>query len=161
MVLVPAGEFVMGSDNDMAPAKPAHTVYLDTFYIDQYEVTNAMYLECVQAGACITGGGTPTTASGAEYDCPLKLNGRKRRAGQISADFLGEMILSHANWRATAIVVGLRYLWVSILKGSALMVHMIWQAMPGNGPMTGMMQIITPIPQQKIPRVQIRKLGGR
>lgn len=58
MVLVPSGEFVMGSDNDMAAAKPAHTVYLDMFYIDQFEVTNAMYLECVQAGACTAGGGT-------------------------------------------------------------------------------------------------------
>lgn len=58
MVLVPAGEFVMGSDHDMAAAKPAHTVYLDTFYIDKFEVTNALYLECVQAGVCIAGGGT-------------------------------------------------------------------------------------------------------
>jgi formylglycine-generating enzyme len=58
MVLVPAGEFVMGSNDNMAAAKPAHTVYLDTFYIDKFEVTNAQYLECVQAGVCTAGGGT-------------------------------------------------------------------------------------------------------
>lgn len=31
---------------------PAHNVELDAFWIDQLEVTNAMYLLCVQAGAC-------------------------------------------------------------------------------------------------------------
>lgn len=47
MVLVPAGEFAMGAredDNGAQPAeRPAHQVYLDTFYIDQYEVTTSLY----------------------------------------------------------------------------------------------------------------------
>lgn len=56
MVLVPAGEFVMGSDSNQAAAKPAHTVYLDSFYIDQFEVTNGDYQACAEAGVCTTGG---------------------------------------------------------------------------------------------------------
>jgi len=54
MVFVPAGEFIMGSpegegDDDEHPQR---TVYLDAFYIGKYEVTNAEYKECVDAGAC-------------------------------------------------------------------------------------------------------------
>ena len=47
MMLVPAGEFMMGLQNQDENAdddeKPAHSVYLDAFYIDQYEVTTARY----------------------------------------------------------------------------------------------------------------------
>ena len=56
MVYVPAGEFLMGSTDDDPEAedneKPQHTVYLDAFWIDKTEVTNAQYRECVEAGAC-------------------------------------------------------------------------------------------------------------
>jgi formylglycine-generating enzyme required for sulfatase activity len=51
MVYVPEGEFTMGSD-DVWNAKPVHNVYLDAFWIDQTEVTNAMYASCVSAGVC-------------------------------------------------------------------------------------------------------------
>ena len=37
MVLVPAGEFIMGS-SFLSAESPAHTVYLDAFWIDQFEV---------------------------------------------------------------------------------------------------------------------------
>ncbi len=43
MVLIPAGEFQMGSNNGLDREKPIHTVDLDAFYIDMYEVTNAQY----------------------------------------------------------------------------------------------------------------------
>jgi len=42
MVLIPAGEFQMGS-NTFTDEKPVHTVYVDAFYMDKYEVTNAQY----------------------------------------------------------------------------------------------------------------------
>jgi formylglycine-generating enzyme required for sulfatase activity len=70
MVYVSAGEFIMGSDDDEVDyamqlcnryecdaepiwsEQPQHTVYLDAFYIDKTEVTNAQYQQCVEAGVC-------------------------------------------------------------------------------------------------------------
>jgi formylglycine-generating enzyme required for sulfatase activity len=51
MVYVPEGEFIMGSD-ERSDEQPEHIVYLDAFYIDKTEVTNAQYRKCVEAGAC-------------------------------------------------------------------------------------------------------------
>lgn len=52
MVYIPAGEFIMGSDEGENNERPAHPVYLDAYWIDQTEVTNAMYSVCVNAGNC-------------------------------------------------------------------------------------------------------------
>ena len=52
MSFVPAGNFIAGSDQGYDNEKPVHNVYLDDFYIDKYEVTNALYQACVDAGAC-------------------------------------------------------------------------------------------------------------
>lgn len=65
LLYVPAGEFTMGSNEGTQPdessgmpiigdmwGNPEHIVYLDAFWIDQTEVTNAMYANCVKAGVC-------------------------------------------------------------------------------------------------------------
>ena len=56
LVCVPAGDFLMGSTdadgNAYGDEMPQHTVYLDAYWIDQTEVTNARYARCVAAGAC-------------------------------------------------------------------------------------------------------------
>jgi formylglycine-generating enzyme required for sulfatase activity len=52
MVLVPAREFTMGSDNAAADERSAHSVSVDTFYMDRFEVTNQLYSACVSAGIC-------------------------------------------------------------------------------------------------------------
>jgi formylglycine-generating enzyme required for sulfatase activity len=53
MVHVPAGEFLMGSDESaFPPERPAHLVTLDEYWIDRTEVTNAQYRLCVEAGVC-------------------------------------------------------------------------------------------------------------
>ena len=49
MVLVPGGEFMMGSDGGDAFSRPAHLVSVRPFYIDVTEVTNAAYSEFVNA----------------------------------------------------------------------------------------------------------------
>ncbi|HOU00771.1 MAG TPA: bifunctional serine/threonine-protein kinase/formylglycine-generating enzyme family protein, partial [Anaerolineaceae bacterium] len=54
LVYVPAGEFTMGSPDGVgiSDEHPQHQVYLDAYWIDQTEVTNAMYEECVNDGDC-------------------------------------------------------------------------------------------------------------
>jgi hypothetical protein len=69
LLYVPADEFTMGSDADDALAEcqkfrsdcqrdwfvdeePPHTVHVDAYWIDQTEVTNAMYAQCVDVGVC-------------------------------------------------------------------------------------------------------------
>ena len=49
MVLIPAGEFQMGSDKGASYEKPVHTVYVDAFYMDVYEVTVGQYNAFLQA----------------------------------------------------------------------------------------------------------------
>ena len=51
MVLIPAGSFEMGSDDEDADddEQPVHTVHLDAFYMDKYEVTNAQFKAFVDA----------------------------------------------------------------------------------------------------------------
>jgi formylglycine-generating enzyme required for sulfatase activity len=52
MMFVPAGEFTMGSDSGDSDEKPVHIVYLDAFWMDKFEATNAKYSECMKSGAC-------------------------------------------------------------------------------------------------------------
>ncbi len=51
LIYVPEGNFTMGS-NWSPDEEPEHVVYLDAFFIDETEVTNAMYERCVDEGTC-------------------------------------------------------------------------------------------------------------
>ena len=53
-VYVAEGIFIMGSNDDpQAKEFPAHGVHLDAFWMDKFEVSNAMYTKCVDAGVCL------------------------------------------------------------------------------------------------------------
>jgi len=69
MALIPAGEFTMGryANDELATCReyeaecyldwfqdeePVHTLYLEAFYMDLYEVTNAQYKACMDEGVC-------------------------------------------------------------------------------------------------------------
>lgn len=49
-VYVPVGEFIMGHGDD--GIEPSHLVYLDSYWMDRVEVTNAMYQKCMDADVC-------------------------------------------------------------------------------------------------------------
>ena len=80
MVHIPAGEFIMGSDIGNEDELPAHTVVLDEYWIDKYEVTNAQYadfLNDAKAKGEITSGLTYVKKNGKflMYQIPIQRDG--------------------------------------------------------------------------------------
>ena len=68
MVYVPEGVFLMGSIHNAK--EPQHKVYLDAFWIDQTEVTNARYKRCVDAGACLPPSNSRSATRDRYYSSP-------------------------------------------------------------------------------------------
>ena len=62
-VVVPAGEFVMGSNDGRDNERPEHWVYLDSYVIGRFEVTNVQYARFVES----TGQGAPRYWAQGEY----------------------------------------------------------------------------------------------
>src|ERR1700728_2984352 len=56
MVLIPAGNFVMGTDdpNSMPNERPSHRVQVGAFWMDEHDVTNAEFRAFVQATGYVT-----------------------------------------------------------------------------------------------------------
>jgi formylglycine-generating enzyme required for sulfatase activity len=51
-VIIPAGEFQMGSENGYDDEGPVHTVYVDAFEMGRYEITTRQYTQCIKAKVC-------------------------------------------------------------------------------------------------------------
>lgn len=58
MLHIAPGEFMLGRDAGERvaaveyDAQPSRRIFLDSYYMDQYEVTNRLYRRCVDAGVC-------------------------------------------------------------------------------------------------------------
>jgi formylglycine-generating enzyme required for sulfatase activity len=55
MVLIPAGDFIMGTDDKSPDERPKRTLFVESFYIDKYEVTNVEYKEFFETHTYPTG----------------------------------------------------------------------------------------------------------
>ncbi len=70
MVSIPEGNFFMGTDTGNVGENPEHSVYLNAYWIDKTEVTNAMYLKCVQSGGCPPLGSSSSSTRSSYYGNP-------------------------------------------------------------------------------------------
>jgi len=130
LACVPAGDFLMGSiDADIESfddEKPQHKVYLDAYWIDQTEITNAMYMHCVADGACREPGSNGSNTRDSYYgndqyaDYPV-INIYWRDAHNYCT-WAGRQLPSEAQWeKAARGTDGRLYPWGDELPNSILL----------------------------------------
>lgn len=112
MVCIPGGIYVRGSEQYAQDNKeyrraesPRNYVILDTYYVDQYEVTNAQYRACMDAGYCRK----PAiwVSKGSAFWKRFRTPDRPfvRATWFMSRDYcrwMGKRLLSEAEWEAAA-----------------------------------------------------------
>ena len=107
MLYMPAGDFSMGTDvYDADDEKPAHVVHLSAFWIDQTEVTNAMYQLCVRARVCAAPTSSASYSYSSYYDNPQFADYPVIFISWVDArdycSWAGERLPSEAEWEKTA-----------------------------------------------------------
>jgi formylglycine-generating enzyme required for sulfatase activity len=110
MVLIPAGEFLMGIEDGPADARPQRRVFLSSYWIDKYEVTNTQYRICVASGVC-----TPPKDRGA-FDDPGRAQHPVTNVTWLQArefcQWSGRRLPTEAEWeKAARGTDGRRYPW--------------------------------------------------
>lgn len=100
LVYVPAGDFLMGSEHGLVDEQPVHSVYLNAFWIDRTEVTNAMYAACVEAGHCEEPSSAIYYADPAYVDHPIAYVSWNDARAYCS--WVGRRLPTEAEWEKAA-----------------------------------------------------------
>lgn len=129
MLYVPGGQFRMGDEEGERDERPSHIVRLDPYYIDETEVTNGQYQQCVDAGGCAPPSRSNPTTHPAYYGDPafadypvVFVNWRQADA---FCQWRGARLPSEAEWEMAAgfdpeQVVIFRYPWGDAFDGTKL-----------------------------------------
>ncbi len=114
-VYVPAGEFIMGEDSTSSTDhSPARSVMLESFWIQQAEVTNQQYSQCVAAGKCTAPNKVSKTKYryGANTYENFPVVGVSWNQAQEYCTFIEARLPTEAEWEKTARgVEGKTYPW--------------------------------------------------
>lgn len=106
MVLVPAGTFNMGS-TVFGDTQPAHAVTLAAFFIDQFEVANAQYAQCVAASACTDPARRNSDTRSRYYDDPAfgsyPVNNVNWQQAQAFCKWQEKRLPTEAEWEFAAV----------------------------------------------------------
>jgi formylglycine-generating enzyme len=98
MACIPGGPFLRGTDDGPENARPAETVWVQTFYMDVYEVTYAQYKACQKAGACPRAGPRYT-----DFDHPnMPIQGVSWFDAVAFCEAHGKRLPTEAQWEKAA-----------------------------------------------------------
>jgi hypothetical protein len=176
MVSIPAGDFLMGSDNGDPDESPIHKVYLDAFYIDIYEVTNSQYKKFIDA----TGHKPPRFWNDPKCNAPDQpVVGVIYQDAMDYCKWAGKRLPTEAEWEKSARggLVSKEYPWgdeeianpglenenpglSSAVLTLMAMDCMIWKETLGSGVLIGMARNIMPTLQKKIRRDLFQEISG-